>query len=493
MTEHLTHHKSYIIGCVLSFVVGAMAVASPVLTLKILGSCTVAAALCCSLSLLRPWHYFKFYLYFLPPHVLLMSILLVLVGLPAGIIKGISAWKDLSLLFLLAVVLLQMLQQPSAVIKLPDLAAMLYSAYVSIFALLALIYQAPLSVLLYSLRDMLLPVFVYYVGRAQSLPEARAKDVLRLVMNVALAVSAIGIFEWLFVPTHWHAVVGIPRYFKELLGITYPQYLLGLPENYWTSANSGSMRRAVSVYGSSQGFALSYLLFFPICLYCAFSQALARRKARLALLLSFVALCLTFTRFTITICVVLAIITALLANQRTRRAIIWSSVVFGVLLVILVVLSSDLRTLVINTITFKDHSSSSRLAVWAGAVQMIAVQPFGYGLGKVGQTAARFQNMMIPIEGQYSKIAVELGVLGLLAYLGLLISISTYTLWTAHRTVFPFQKGLCFSIGLTFIGLIINSLTTEWHNNPALVYPTFWLAGACIGISTSRIGKNEGI
>lgn len=489
MAQQIAHHKGAFITCMLmlSLVVGLMAALSPMFTLMLLGVCAVGAMLAASLLLLQPWHYFKLYLYLLPPHVLLMSLLLVAVGLPAGIVKGVSAWKEITLLGLLVIMLFQLIQKPSVVITFPDLAALLFGAYVSVFALVAFAWQTPVSVLLYSLRDMLLPILVYFVGRSQTFSEARAKDVYQMVVHVALVVSALGIAEWLLVPTRWHVLLGIPRYFQELLGITYPSYLLGLPENYWTSGNSGSIRRAVSVFGSSQAFALSYLLFFPICMYGAFSNSLSRQRiARAALLLSFVALCLSFTRYTIAVCVVLAVLAAMLTNRRARRAVIFSAVVIGCLLIVFLFVSSRFRLLVVNTITFEDHSSSSRLAVWATTLEMIAEQPYGYGLGMVGQTAARFQRMMTPIEGQYSKIGVELGIPGLLAYIGVLVSISMYTLRTAYRATLPYQKGLCFGLGLTCIGLAINSVTTEWHNNPALVYPAFWLAGACVGISTER-------
>lgn len=462
-----------------SIVTGLASGIAPDLTLRLLGY-TLGVLILYLLTFVQPWRWFHFYIFLLPPHILLMTVLLVLIGIPAGVVKGISAWKEIILCVLLYSAISKLMKRSTVVITLPDLAVALYILYVGLFAGFAIFQHGGSISLLYSLRDYLLPVCVYWVGRSVAFPEHMAENVFRLLLKVALWVSVLGIIEWFVIPTRWHVLLGVPQYFRDLLGITYPSYLFGLPENYWTSANSGMMRRAVSIYGTSQGFALSYLLLIPVCLYGAVYRSLShRRLAQIALVLAFVGLSLSFTRFTFAICLILAAIACIKAVGRAKVIIVSLGVGFYSL-VLLCLFSNQLRMFLINTLTFQDHSSSMRLMVWGNTIRMVLAHPFGYGLGTVGQTSARFGAMVVSIEGQYSKIAFELGLIGLLLYIGVLASIGVYTFRATRRVHAPYQRGVCWVVTMTILGLVINSMTTEWHNSPSLVYLSFWLAGACV-------------
>lgn len=435
-----------------------------------------------SLYLLRhPWTAFYAYLFLLAPHVLLMAILLVVVGLPANIVKVISAWKEAVLLLLLFGVLLRFVQRSRFVLSLPDFLIVFYTGYVVIAALFALYHKTPLIALAYGVRDALLPMLVYFVGRSLSFDEGTAQRIFRMVLIATALFSGLGIIERFFVPIEWHVAVGIPRYFRELLGTPYPEWLLGLPYNYWTSANSGSIRRAVSVYGSSQGLATAFLFLFPFCIYGLLKRSLAEHRfATITFVLAIIALTLTFTRFTIVVCLFLLFLAGILGNRRARNIVAISVVIVGVAFIGIFVVSSDVRLLIINTITFEDHSSSRRLVVWADALRQIVEQPFGSGIGVVGQTSFRFETRVLNIEGQYSKVGVELGIVGLLIYISILAATSMYLMRAAYRTKASYHHALFFALSLCFIGLAMNAATTEWHNAPALVYPAWWLAGTCV-------------
>jgi hypothetical protein len=435
----------------------------------------------------RPWHLFALYLFLLPPHVVLMSLLLVHVGMPAPVVKAISAWKEVALVFLLALAGWRYLHARWR-LTVPDIAVLAYVIYALIIGALSFFGERSLGALAYGLRDLLLPAIIYLGGRALFLTEGRARRVFQLLLGAAFLFSVLGIIERLYIPTEAHVAIGIPRYFRELLNITtYSDWHLGLPENYWTSANIGRIRRAVSVYGSSQPFALSYLLLLPPALYGLFRRELPEhRMARVVFVVSLIALLLTITRFTILICFMLLLVGGFIASASARRLAARAAAVIVILFAGLFVVSRDMRDIVISTVTFQDDSSSLRLQVWDDTVEAVMRQPLGYGIGSVGQTALRTDGELVRIEGQVSKIAMELGVPGLLLYLALLLSISVYLVLAANRATHPYVWGLCFASALTFLGLAANALTTEWHNSPSLVYPAWWLAGACMSTIAAR-------
>ncbi|MGB0383977.1 MAG: O-antigen ligase family protein [Ardenticatenaceae bacterium] len=471
-----------------------LAVAASLLMIGIL----VAAYLVC-----RPWHLFALYLFLLAAHVPLMGILLVQVGLPAPVVKAISAWKELTLLLFLLVALWHLLQSRWRA-TIPDLLILFYIFYTLAYLCFSLFESSnSLVTLLYGLRDLILPFLLYMVGRSISLSDKRAHRVFQWLLWAAFIYSLIGIIEWSFIPTQWHADLGIARYYKELLNLEYRPYYLGLPENYWRGTAAGRLRRAASVYGSSQSFATSFLLLLPVSIYGMLTRTLKERHlATLTFIISMIGLVLTITRFTIVICVGLLILASLISSQRARRWARQSLIVMTVAFILALFLSNSFRVVVISTLTFEDHSSSTRLVIWADTARIIMRQPLGYGIGQVGHTVARLieeRAQVVGIEGQMSKIGVELGILGLLLYLSILVVISAYLFITYNRVKEPYIRALCFASALTFIGLLVNSLTTEWHNSIALVYPAWWLAGSCVRVgsqykkidSSTQIQRNE--
>lgn len=449
-----------------------------------LGFAIIAAGLSLCVGLLiiyRPWLAFGAYLFLLAPHVLLMSALLVIVGLPGSLVKAISAWKEAVLLLLLLAVLLHSVQKRQFLLALPDMLVLLYAGWVALVAFFSLLGGLSVVVLAYGVRDMILPVLLYIIGRSLLLSEYKAQKIFRWVLVAALIFSSLGVFERLFIPLEWYVAIGVPRYSRELIGITYPDYLMGLPENFWTSANSGLLRRAVSVYGSSQGFALAFLLFFPFYIYGLLTRSLPEHRfVKVTFVILMLGLFLTITRFTIMTCLFLLLLAGLLTSQRARSIVVRSLFLVSIAAVVLLLASDSVRLLVINTLTFTDHSASTRLVVWAQSIDAIVSQPFGYGISTTGQTAGRFGNTIVGIEGQYPKIGVELGLIGLLLYILMLAFISMYLMRAAYQISSPYQRSICFAVALTFIGLALNSATTEWHNAIALVYPVWWLAGSCV-------------
>jgi hypothetical protein len=432
----------------------------------------------------RPWHLFALYLFLLAPHVPLMAILYVQLGLPATVVKAISAWKELTLLLFLAVALVALFRSRWQA-TIPDLIIALYLLLVGLYLIYSLPKGHSLTVLFYGLRDLTLPILLYIVGRSVPFSEKWAQRILNWLLWATLIYSFIGIIEWLFIPTEWHVELGLPRYYQELLGQTYAPYYLGLPENFWRTSGAGRLRRAVSIYGSSQSFALSFLLLFPAATYGLLTRTLREsRLATLTFIVGLIGLLITITRFTIVVCVGLFILASLISSRRARRWATVSSLSLLITFLLGVFLSDTMRKLVTETLYFQDYSSSSRLDVWWRTVLVVLEQPLGYGITSVGFTATRLTSGLIGIEGQYSKIAIELGIPGLLIYLSVLLSISAYLFVSYYQLKEPYTRGLCLISALALLGMFANALTTEWHNSISLVYPAWWLAGSCVSVAS---------
>ena len=460
---------------------GVLAIAAP--ALGFLPLLAMVAAVPVVYLIRRPWTLFALYLFLLAPHVLLMALLLAHVGLPPAVVKAISAWKEATLgLFL--VVALWRLQRSRGYATLPDLLMLAYLTLIAIHLAFSLLQEISLGTLLYGLRDHLLPFLLYFVGRSMSLSSVVAHQVYRWILVAALLFSVLGLIEWSVVPTEWHVEAGISRYYSEMLNLRYSAWHMGLPENYWRPAGDERLRRAVSIYGSSQSFALAFLLLLPASIYGLFTPALReRRLAVLTFVVSMAGLFATITRFTIVIGLGMLAGTVLISSRVARRIATWALASILVVLVVGAVVSPRAQTLISETLLFQDHSSSTRLQIWAETAEVIALQPLGHGIAEVGQTALRLSDagsIALGIEGQLSKVGVELGLLGLLLYLAILLVLGLYLLMGQRKLSDIYARGLCFTAGMAALGMATNSLTTEWHNSISLVYPAWWLIGSCV-------------
>lgn len=470
-----------------SVAVGLLATVAPLVALAL--PALLLVGLGALYLLARPWTLFGLYLFALAPHVLFMALLLDKVGLPAAAVKGISAWKEGTLLLLLAYAGWRLLHARGRA-TLPDLFAGLYVVVNVLDLGFSLLRGSPMSLLLYGLRDHLLPVLLYAAGRAIPFGEARARTIFRWILGASLLYSVIGFIEWRFFSVTLHVDLGIARYYRELLGIDYGSYYQGLPPNYWRSTGGGLVRRAASVFGSSQSFALSYLLFLPASIYGLFATRLREHRLSIVVFaLSMLGLWITITRFTILVGIGLIVLGGLIMSARARQ-LVWRGLgVMAVGLLLTILLSETTRSLFLEAVTFREHSAANRFGIWAQTLRVVAEQPLGYGIGAVGQTAARFVDarfILVGIEGQFSKIAVELGVPGLFSYLVFLLGTAAFLFASYQRVHVPYTRGLFFMTFLTIMGLIANALTTEWHNSVALVYPAFWLAGSCVTTALMR-------
>lgn len=424
----------------------------------------------------------------LPFHSLIVAVLFGGLGLQADTVRALAAWKEIAVIGLVILVIVRAAigKGPRVSVSWIDIAvgSLLFIAiafYVTGHALLRI--DLPKGAELYGLRDIAFFLLLYFVGRAS--PEiADDPDTLRRLYIVAVLVSAIAIVEWFFVTPDKLVLLGVAAYFQDFLNVaaftTGNEF--GLPMNYWTRIGSVEVQRAGSIYLSSQGFAVPFLILLPAATAWVFG-ALKRRtlSVKIEYAIIWLGLLLSITRMTIIVCA-LQLLLVILMLRRPEWAVAGLVAGMGALIVAFFVVPG-LPGFVWDTLTWQTGSSASHLNDWGKGFDAFFERPWGAGLGTTDQSAVRFGLSPLTADNGYFKYAVELGIEGLIAHLAIYLGIGLASFKVARFGSTQSRRLLGTVVLFTTVGVMINAITGVIFNALVLSYLYFWFAGAIVTVS----------
>ncbi|MEO5575204.1 MAG: O-antigen ligase family protein [Gaiellaceae bacterium] len=314
-----------------------------------------------------------------------------------------------------------------------DWLALAYAAFVVLYALLPQDWlggDASARGILYGVRHDLTPVACYFLGRGLTLSARDRRFVGGLILGVAAVVAAWGLVDIYTVSLQTWRDSGVPGWFREQLGLEY-RGLSGLPENWaYNTGDERPLRRLVSTFLSP--LATAYLLLVAI-LVAATWRSSSRRLPLVTALLA-IGLLFTYSRTAIA-----ALAVGLVALGWALRS--WwpvaAAAVFLAAAFFFVRAYPDLAPETRYTASeleiqraggqqeptsgsaFDPGESSfaSHLDALEEGVETIARHPQGFGVGNAGVTAKRTDTEIRAGESTYTELGVELGLLGMLAFI----------------------------------------------------------------------------
>jgi O-antigen ligase len=252
----------------------------------------------------------------------------------------------------------------------------------------------------------------------------------------------------------------------------------GLPTNYWASVGGHTVRRAGSIYLGGQGFAVPFLLFFPMVTV----WVLPRSKRSVWLMIGYsiicIALLLTLTRMTIIVALIQLLLFVLL-RRRPEWAVAGLALA-AMLFLAAIVLMPGFPTFVLHTLSGQESSTAGHLSDWSKGVLAFFEKPWGFGLGTADLAAIRSGLEHITGDNLYLTYAVEMGVVGVLLLVCILGSIMGHALNLLRNGVTEAERRMGTAIWLAAIGLAINGMTAVVFNSITLGWLFFWLAGAVV-------------
>ena len=419
-----------------------------------------------------------------------MALLFGLLHVPEGTVRAVAAWKEIALGFLVLLVFVRSLTGygPQSRIAWPDL----WISGLIVTAILFLItenlwlrFDLPADAQFMGFRDSVYFMLLYFVGRGMPELATDEKTIKRLFI-LLLFTCVVGILERFLVKPELLAAVGVAAYFQDFLGV--PQFTagtdFGLPQNYWTGIGGHLVRRAGSVYLSGQGFAVPFILFFPLATAWVFLRQKRSPAQILGYLLINLGLVLTVTRATIVVAFVQLILFVALI-RRPEWAVAGLALGTAMFLTALIVVPG-FPTFVWYTLSLQESSSISHATDWVNGLAAMAQHPWGTGLGTTDQTALRAGLPHITGDNLYFKYGVEMGWAGLLFFGMTLATIGNSALKLFRHGLSPAERRLGITIWLAVIGMAINGVSTVAFNSITLGWLFFWLAGAMVSVSEQR-------
>ena len=147
------------------------------------------------------------------------------------------------------------------------------------------------------------------------------------------------------------------------------------------------------------------------------------------------------------------------------------------------------QDVIIDTLNFSHPSSVGHVLEWVQGIMSIYSNPLGIGMGSSGRIGGSLGEN-IGGENQYIIIGVQAGVIALLLYLSIYVSlIANAKKW--YRKLTRKEKQLALAILLIKIGFIIPSMTSETESSVYISYITWFLSGIFISIISEKRFDND--
>jgi hypothetical protein len=423
----------------------------------------------------------------LPFHSLLVAALFGGFGFSAAAVRGIAAWKEIAVAAMLLIVMLRAAsgRGPRVSVSWIDIAVSALLVIAGAFFIggkVLLRIELPPGAELYGLRDIAFFLLLYFVGRAS--PEiVDDQDTLRRLYIVLVLTCAIAIVERLLVTPDMLVLLGVASYFQDFLNVSAftvgNEY--GLPMNYWTRIGNVEMQRAGSVYLSSQGFAVPFLILLPVATAWVFGQKRVTTSMKIEYAIVWLGLLLSITRMTILVCAIQLVLVILMLRKPE-----WA--VAGLTIGCIAVVASmfvvpGLPSFIWDTLTWQTGSSASHVKDWSKGFTAFFEHPWGAGLGTTDQSAVRFGLDPLTADNGYFKYAVELGIQGLAALLAIFGGILGVSFKLARYGSTHNRRLMGTVVLFTTIGIMLNATTGVVFNALVLSYLYFWFAGAVVTVA----------
>ncbi|HXV17111.1 MAG TPA: O-antigen ligase family protein [Gemmatimonadaceae bacterium] len=429
----------------------------------------------------------------LPFHSLLVAVLFGGLGLSAATVRGFAAWKEIAVIALVLLVILRAAtgKGPRVAISWVDLAvsALLAIAFGFLIGGKTLLrIELPPGAELYGLRDIAFFLLLYFVGRAS--PEiVDDPNTLRRLYIILVLTCAIAVVERILVTPDMLVLLGVASYFQDFLNVAAftvgNEY--GLPMNYWTRIGNVEMQRAGSVYLSSQGFAVPFLILLPVATAYVFGQRRITLSMKIEYALIWLGLLLSITRMTILVCAIQLVLVILMLRKPE-----WAVAGLAVGCIAVVVsffVIPGLPGFVWDTLTWQTGSSASHVKDWSKGLEAFFDHPWGAGLGTTDQSAVRFGLEPLTADNGYLKYAVELGIQGLAALMAIFVGVLAASYKVARYASTHARRLMGTVVLFTTIGIMLNATTGVVFNALVLSYLYFWFAGAIVTVSQQEFAR----
>ena len=306
-------------------------------------------------------------------------------------------------------------------------------------------------------KNLLLISSVYFIGRNVNYSFMNLSYLNKILVLLTIIACCISIFEF-STNTHLHSLFNYSSYYLDLYSIN-PTGNYGLS---WTFERPGPIKRYGAFFADPLEFSSFLLLGFSIGIYKIFNSKILVNRLYycLFILLVIFGFYLSYSRSAI-LGAFLLFFFSLFLMKKFRLFINLFFLTFSLIFLIYYNSSPDTQYFIIDSITFQNSSSLGHLFNWIQGILSIYENPFGTGLGTSGNSISVDPEIAIGGENQFVIIGVQMGIVALIIYVGLIIySIyNSYNLYNLEKD--KSLKYLPFVVSCLKFSLILPLLTSN--------------------------------
>ena len=420
------------------------------------------------------WSWFIFFLAaYLPFYITSLSVIYLATGSP-GVVGIFQVLKEIVVLVaLLAFVFYQR--------KLFELPFRLQSTDWLMLGLLALGFLyllLPLGeasfvnkVLYY--KSMLIPGFVYFLGRNTRFEEFEINGLFRIIFVVAIAAFVVNCIESFVLDAHLQQLTGYGAYNQAINDID-PTGNFGLS---WTFETQAVTKRLASFFSDPLELASSVLMGFTAGLIWFLTSKKEYSWPYLLVIgCSLGSLVFSSSRAAFGAFFILLFFVALVF--RLYKLIGFGFLAFVAFVVyVLFFASEDFFYFVVDTLTFESDSSAGHVVEWLLALDSMVANPLGIGLAMSGNFGSVTDELRVGGENQFLIYGVQLGWLGMLLYILLLASGVKNSISVFRNTENLGVARIAFTGAVVKVGLLLPLFTANVEIYTYVSWITWWMIG----------------
>jgi putative inorganic carbon (hco3(-)) transporter len=344
--------------------------------------------------------------------------------------------------------------------------------------------DAELLGLVYNVRFLILFVWAVLLAKLYG-----SREILRRAVQIVLAVGALtvlfGLIQYTVLPDTALAHVG----YRRATGVLPAFFIDDKPD----------LERIMSTVRDPNSFGSYLLIILGLTAVRALAMKEGRKKMAYMIFsaLTLLAIFWTFSRAAWIGAVVTLAVVALFvaARQKIRLRVYKVSVGFALALMVVGSLtglyvfkdSYLIKNVVIHAdeSTVMENPNELRIRFWRESVEDIAAEPLGSGPGTAGLASIRNKKRTVLNENYYLQIAQEVGIIGIVLFLGIL-GIVAFRLWGRAGGQDLFAAALL--AGLT--GLLVTNFLAHIWANEAVAYTWWGLAGLTLALPRKKSPKS---
>ena len=330
-------------------------------------------------------------------------------------------------------------------------------------------------------KSMLMPGFVYFLGRNTRWNEAEIKRLFLVIFVVMFAAFAVNVLESFILQAHLQQFSGYALY-NQVINNIEPTGNFGLT---WTFETQAVTKRLAAFFSDPLELASSVLMGFAAGLIWFLTT---RREENWVYLLVMMAtlgsLVFSASRAAFGAFFIMIFFVALVFKlYRLIGAGFLALVLFGIY--VLFFASDDFYFFVLDTITFENSSSLGHVVEWLLALDSMISNPQGIGLAMSGNFGSVEDELRVGGENQFLIYGVQLGWLGMLLYILTLYTGIRDSIRVFRTTSSTTLARIAFTGAVVKVGLLLPLFTA----NVEIYLYVSWLSWWMIGFSLREYGE----